>query len=303
MSEPADLSKLTSKKGWVSIDYDERTWIPCPPVFPAGIDRESIAAGVARIWWEQSGIRHKPSDVGRLAEMLSMIHEGTYGKIPCHLAFIHLPDPRLLPLVLYVGVWEAVGDKNEQLRMFCHAADPEAVERPVAEEFTTDRLGTGLRVIRYRNLPDGALYAGLAYAWRFRSAALEQAKRRGVALPMVRGVVDPSERAQAIGAALDKHPSATALLVHNDAALVDLPRLLCERRMEIPRDLSVVSIFPEQFGKTFALPYTAIDTGCPAVAARAVELLVSRLAEPEGPVVREFIDLALVDRGSSAVVA
>jgi hypothetical protein len=166
MSEPADLSKLTSKKGWVSIDYDERTWIPCPPVFPAGIDRESFAAGVARIWWEQSGIRHKPSDVGRLAEMLSMIHEGTYGKIPCHLAFIHLPDPRLLPLVLYVGVWEAVGDKNEQLRMFCHAADPEAVERPVAEEFTTDRLGTGLRVIRYRNLPDGALYAGLAYAWR-----------------------------------------------------------------------------------------------------------------------------------------
>jgi hypothetical protein len=160
------MSELTSKKGWASIDYDERIWIPCPAVFQPGIDRETYAAGVARIWWEQSGIGHKPSDVGRLAEMLSVIHQSIWGKIPCHYALIHLPDPRLMPLVLYVGIWEAAGDENEQLRVLCHADDPEAVERPVAEEFTTDRLGTGLRVIRYRHLPDGALYAGLAYAWR-----------------------------------------------------------------------------------------------------------------------------------------
>jgi DNA-binding LacI/PurR family transcriptional regulator len=120
---------------------------------------------------------------------------------------------------------------------------------------------------------------------------------------MVRGVVGPSERAQALAAALDEHPAATALLVHNDAALVDLPQLLRERRIQIPRDLSVVSIFPEQFGQMFALPYTAIDTGCAAVAARAVELLVSRLGEPERPVVREFVDLVLIDRGSSGAVA
>jgi DNA-binding LacI/PurR family transcriptional regulator len=82
----------------------------------------------------------------------------------------------------------------------------------------------------------------------------------GALAPRVLGVVDPSERAQVFGAALDRHPTATALLVHNDAALVELPQLLRERRMEVPRDLSVVSIFPEQFGKMSALPYTAIDT-------------------------------------------
>jgi DNA-binding LacI/PurR family transcriptional regulator len=120
---------------------------------------------------------------------------------------------------------------------------------------------------------------------------------------VVPGVVDPSERAQGLGAALDDHPAATALLVHNDGALVDLPQLLRERGLETPRDLSVVSIFPEQFGKMFALPYTAIDTGCPTVAARAVELLVSRIAEPDRPVVREFVDLVVVDRGSSGAVA
>jgi hypothetical protein len=165
MGEP-NLSDLTSKKGWVSVDYDEAVWIPCPPVFAAGVDRESYAAGVAQIWWDASGIKHMPTDVARLTAMLSEIHKGIYGHIPCHLAFIHLPDPRLMPLVLYVGVWESDGDKDEKLRMLCHANDPEAVERPVAEEFTTERLGTGLRVIRYRHLPDGALYAGLGYAWR-----------------------------------------------------------------------------------------------------------------------------------------
>jgi DNA-binding LacI/PurR family transcriptional regulator len=161
----------------------------------------------------------------------------------------------------------------------------------------------GHREVVFLTLPDELFSQGLGYAWRFRSAALERAGRLGVALPVVRGVVDPSERARALGAALDEHPAATALLVHNDAALVDLPRLLRERGVEVPRDLSVVSIFPEPFGKTFAVPYTAIDTGCATVAARGVELLVSRLAEPERPVAREFIDLVLVDRGSSGVVA
>jgi DNA-binding LacI/PurR family transcriptional regulator len=161
----------------------------------------------------------------------------------------------------------------------------------------------GHREVIFLTLPDELFAQDLGYAWRFRSAALEQAERRGIALPVVRGVADPAERAQVLGASLDAHPTATALLVHNDGALVDLPQLLRERRIQVPRDLSVVSVFPEQFGKMFALPYTAIDTECPAVAARAVELLVSRLAEPERPIVREFVDLVLVDRGSSAVVA
>lgn len=166
MSEQPGLGSLTSKRGWVRIGYNQKTWIPCLPAFPEGYDRESYASEVAQIWWASSGLKHSAVDVARLKTMLSEIHKSIYGHIPCHLAFIHLPDPRLMPLVLYVGIWESTGDRDEQLRMLCHADDPDAVERPVAEEFSTDRLGTGLRVIRYRHLPDGALYAGLSYAWR-----------------------------------------------------------------------------------------------------------------------------------------
>jgi hypothetical protein len=166
VSDQPGLGSLTSKKGWVSIGYDRTLWIPCLPAFPQGYDRESFFAEVAELWWEASELPHTQVDVARLSAMLSELHQGIYGKIPCHLAFIHLPDPRLIPLVLYVGIWESTGERDEQLRLLCHADDAEAVERPVADEFATEKLGNGLRVIRYRHLPDGALYAGLGYAWR-----------------------------------------------------------------------------------------------------------------------------------------
>jgi hypothetical protein len=166
MSEQPGLGSLTSKKGWVSIGYDRTIWIPCLAIFPEGCDRESYAAQFAQLWWDASGLRYGPADLARLAAMISEIHQGIYGHIPCHLAFIHLPDPRLMPLVLYVGIWESDGERDAQLRMLTHADDPGAVEPPIVDEFTTDRLGTGLRTMRYRHLGDGSLYAGLSYAWR-----------------------------------------------------------------------------------------------------------------------------------------
>lgn len=166
MSEQLGLSSLTSKKGWVSIGYDRTVWIPCLATFPDGYDRESYAAEFAQLWWDASGLRYGPVDLARLTTMISEIHQGIYGHIACHMAFIHLPDPRLMPLVLYVGIWESDGEQGEQLRMLTHADDPAAVEPPIVEEFTTGKLGTGLRTMRYRHLDDGSLYAGLSYAWR-----------------------------------------------------------------------------------------------------------------------------------------
>jgi DNA-binding LacI/PurR family transcriptional regulator len=207
-------------------------------------------------------------------------------------------DPRagMLSAIRQPGVLIGVPDGDS-------AVDCVDLDFGAAGALLIDHLAErGHRDVIFLTLPDELFALDLGYAWRFRSAALQQAERRGVALSMVHCLVDPFERVQALGAALDTHPTATALLVHNDAALVDLPHLFRQRHIEIPRDLSVVSIFPEQFGKMFALPYTAIDTASAAVAARGVELLVSRLAEPERPVVREFVDLVLVDRGSSGAV-
>jgi hypothetical protein len=166
MSKPQTMADLTSKKGWVRITYDQSVWIPILPCYSDGDDYRSYSAGAAQEWWQASGLRHTSLDVLRLFELLVEAHESTYGHIPCHLAFAHLPDPRQLPLLLYVGVWEAAGDRDEQLRMWCLANDRGAVELPLAEEFATGNLGSGLRVMRYRHHDDGALYAALRYAWR-----------------------------------------------------------------------------------------------------------------------------------------
>lgn len=162
MSQQPGLGSLTSKKGWVSIGYDRTIWISCLAIFPEGYDRQSYAADFAQLWWDASGLRYGPADLARLAAMISEIHQGSYGHLPCHLAFIHLPDPRLMPLILYVGIWESHGEQDAQLRILTHADDPGAVEPPIVDEFSTDRLGTGLRTLRYRHFDDGSLYAGLS---------------------------------------------------------------------------------------------------------------------------------------------
>jgi hypothetical protein len=156
----------TSERGWVRIRYDQSIWIPILPVFPEGYNLTSYATEFAEERWEGSGFPHTPVDVLRLFHLLVEAHESTYGHIPCHLAFAHLPDPRLMPLLLYVGIWAAAGDREERLRMLCLANDEGAVELPIVEEFSTGSLGRGLRVMRYRNHEDGTLYAALRYAWR-----------------------------------------------------------------------------------------------------------------------------------------
>jgi DNA-binding LacI/PurR family transcriptional regulator len=116
---------------------------------------------------------------------------------------------------------------------------------------------------------------------------------------MIPGDVDPQLRARTIGAALDANTDATAMLIHNDGALADLPMLFLERGLSIPRDLSVVSLFPERFGRMFSLPYTAIETSATAVTARAVTLLAARIENPDRKPTRELFTPEIIDRGSS----
>jgi hypothetical protein len=171
--EPIVLAwQLASRKGRVDVDravFTTMTWIPCMPGFPEGEDRESWAAKSAALWWSASGLQPQKEQVDTLASMLSAIHKDIYAAGHSHMAFIHLPDPRLLPLPVQLGIWAMWGDRDEQLRLLVHADEPTAVEKPILEEFTTDRLGTGLRCLQYRRgSKDGSeINSYLDYAWRF----------------------------------------------------------------------------------------------------------------------------------------
>jgi hypothetical protein len=154
-----------SKRGWMSIQYAQNVWIPCPPVFPDGYDRDSWASLYAEQWWEMSGREHSDREVKLLARTLADIHDYAYAHLEMHRGFIHLPDLSLVPLLVSFGIWEAVGDRTTQLRILTHADDPEAIQPPSVEEFATDRLGPGLRVLAYTKNKE-VITGHLNYAWR-----------------------------------------------------------------------------------------------------------------------------------------
>jgi DNA-binding LacI/PurR family transcriptional regulator len=158
----------------------------------------------------------------------------------------------------------------------------------------------GHRDVIFLTLPDRIFELGLGYAWRFHDAVTRRARELGMSLRIVVGDADPTRRAAAIADGLDRFPTSTALLVHNDGALADLQQLLRSRSVDVPADLSVVSLYPEQFGRMFSLPYTAIETSAATVAAEAVNLLARRIEDPEAPVVRRLLPAVIIDRGSSA---
>jgi hypothetical protein len=164
------LQQITSKKGWARATYDKRIWVPCPRGLPEGWDHERWAGEFSAAWWALAGLPHGESDLTKLATLLDHIYVSTWGQdaeIPCHLAYIHLPDPRMLPMPVYLAVLQALDEKDTELRRLTQADDPAVIEPPIAEEFTTDNLGRGLRVLRHwQGDDDGEVDAGLSYAWR-----------------------------------------------------------------------------------------------------------------------------------------
>jgi hypothetical protein len=159
------MSYPMSSRGWISVDYLQQIWIPCPPVFPEGLDRDSWASLYAEEWWWNAGREHSEREVKSLARTLAGIHEYAYEHLAMHRGFIHLPDLRVVPLLVCFGVWEAVGERAAQLRALTYADNPEAIQPPLVDEFATERLGSGLKTLSYTR--QGETVTGhLNYAWR-----------------------------------------------------------------------------------------------------------------------------------------
>jgi DNA-binding LacI/PurR family transcriptional regulator len=171
-----------------------------------------------------------------------------------------------------------------------------------AARMLVDHLhGLGHREIVLISPNEHVITRGGAYVWRFRDAALERAARYGLRIYPHYGETEQPAIADAWNRILDERPTATAVIVHNDAMIASLPSVLTARGVEVPRDLSVVGNFSEDFGRLFSLPYTAIETSPDKLGRAAVQALVQRMQDGEGagaPVVR-FIAPELTDRGST----
>ena len=165
-----------------------------------------------------------------------------------------------------------------------------------------------LRKLGHRELilvsqPEHVVDRGGAYVWRLQNAAIAAARRSGVQLHAVFAPSRQPEVGRDLSALLDAHPSATGLLINNEAAAAALPTVLHERSVSAPADLSVIGRYSDEFARTFSLPYSSIESAPDRLGRMAVRELVRRIegevGHDESHVVR-FVTPELVDRGSTA---
>lgn len=166
--------------------------------------------------------------------------------------------------------------------------------------------GLGHRELILVSQPEHVVDRGGAYVWRLRDAASERAQQRGVRLHTVFGESGQPEIGRTLNALLDTHPAATGLLLNNEAAAVALPSVLAARGLRVPRDLSVIGRYSDEFARMFALPFSSIESAPDRLGRLAVRQLVRRIAapaRPEDPFVVELLPPEFVDRGSTGHAA
>lgn len=150
--------------------------------------------------------------------------------------------------------------------------------------------------------PEHVVERGGAYVWRLQDAALAQARLRGIQLHAVFGQSRQPEVGTTLHQLLDAYPSATGLLLNNEAAAAALPSVLHSRGLTTPGDLSVIGRYSDEFARTFSLPFSSIESAPDRLGRMAVRQLVRRIESPEHrvePHVVRYVSPELIDRGST----
>ncbi|MFI0445436.1 LacI family DNA-binding transcriptional regulator [Actinomadura sp. 6N118] len=82
---------------------------------------------------------------------------------------------------------------------------------------------------------------------------------------------------------LETKPEVTAVATINEAALPGIQRALEQADLAVPRDFSVTGVAAQHWAENFRPPLTAADVLATDMGARAVELLIEKIARPDTP--------------------
>jgi DNA-binding LacI/PurR family transcriptional regulator len=82
---------------------------------------------------------------------------------------------------------------------------------------------------------------------------------------------------------LREQPALTGVVVHNEAVLEPLVDAFARLGLRVPGDLSITAICPDALAEGLRVPVTSIALPAAEVGARAVELLMRKLAGEEVP--------------------
>jgi DNA-binding LacI/PurR family transcriptional regulator len=212
-----------------------------------------------------------------------------------------------------------VAEHDERLRVLRDADQPGALvglpeDTGGVDVFDLDFVATGrlmvdrLHELGHRELilvsqPEHVVERGGAYVWRLANAARERAAQLGIGLHAYFGSSSQPTIGEDLNRFLDAHPTATGLLLNNEAAAAALPSVLGARGFSIPDDISVIGRYSDDFARTFSLPFSSIDSAADELGRAAVQQLVSRIEGriPKGTRnVVHLISPEIHERGSTA---
>lgn len=158
-------------------DSDPTVWLGVPLLDGrgAGRERRKWARRSAEVVWSLAeGGPEGKDDVKTLARQLEAAAELLPETVPVHQAFIYLPHPRreFLTFVVHIGVSE--GETEATLAELVQKDAPGALQDPEVVDFDVERLGRGMRSIRYFVSPKaGAVCCSVNYAWRLESLGID----------------------------------------------------------------------------------------------------------------------------------
>ncbi|WEV53116.1 LacI family DNA-binding transcriptional regulator [Bifidobacterium sp. ESL0704] len=147
----------------------------------------------------------------------------------------------------------------------------------------------GHRDVLFIGWPQPLYDSEVNYATRFRSAALAEAQNRNMRLHVICPTSDTANMAHELHANLKSHPESTAVIIHNDAVLIGSPQIFNRLEISIPKDLSLVTVIPDQMGIGMHLQYDAVIVHLDEVAKETVDMLIDRIAHPNAPARQRLI--------------
>jgi len=162
-------------------------------------------------------------------------------------------------------------------------------------------VGLGHRTIAYVNHSEASLAGGYGPAKRTAAAFEAALVRHGITGVMVPSEDTASGGRRAIGTAREQYPRLTGVLVMNENAALGILAELREAALDVPWDVSVVSMVTSEAVADLASPaLTAMTSPGAAVGAAATRVLLRRLADGATSTYEELLPCVLEVRGTTA---
>ncbi|MDT0303179.1 LacI family DNA-binding transcriptional regulator [Streptomonospora wellingtoniae] len=188
-----------------------------------------------------------------------------------------------------------IGVPAETEGLTCVDLDFEAAGRACAAHLAA----LGHREIALIGQPPSVYERRTGFAERTVAGFRAEAHERGIGSAVVPCDAAPTAVAAAVTGLLGERPGVTGLVVHNEPAVAPLLDAVRGLGREVPADISVVAIAPDDVATETSPPLTSVSLPAEEVGGRAVSLLMDKL-DDLGPPEVTLLPPRLVPRASAA---